>query len=206
MAERSAHVPGEGNCAFLGLCQRGSNNALFRLEYGLSQGIDFFGDMFYLIHNTRTVGDALLELATLPLALSQPIDNQGKRRLLLTVVQRDAPDHQLKCCGDPNAMVGKLDGQQVLSALQPTQQCIAVRTQCFSGLGDIAAIGQEGVQRALKNHGLRRQPPQRAQDKLPGRTRVLGHQRHHPHLIDRGNGGGASQTAHQSLGGQGFQV
>ncbi|PXX55470.1 hypothetical protein SAMN05660489_05575 [Pseudomonas sp. LAMO17WK12:I10] len=45
MAERSAHVPGEGN-------------------------------MFYLIHNTRTVGDALLELATLPLVLSQPIDNQ----------------------------------------------------------------------------------------------------------------------------------
>ncbi|AZC76050.1 Transcriptional regulator, AraC family [Pseudomonas chlororaphis subsp. piscium] len=51
-------------CELLELCQQSSSNALFGLEYGLYQGIDVFGDIFYLIHNTRTVGDALFELRT----------------------------------------------------------------------------------------------------------------------------------------------
>lgn len=103
-------------------------------------------------------------------------------------------------------MIGKPDGQQVLGTLQPAQQCVAMRAQRFCGLGDIAAIGQEGVQRALKHRRLRRQPPQGAQDELPGRAVVLGHQRHHPHLVDGGNGGCARQAAHQPLRRQGLQM
>jgi len=49
-------------CRLLTLCRQRSNNALFGLEFGLHQGVDVFGDMFFLIHNTRTVGDALREL------------------------------------------------------------------------------------------------------------------------------------------------
>ncbi|MCO8312950.1 AraC family transcriptional regulator [Pseudomonas mandelii] len=49
-------------CALLELCGQRSNNGLFGLEYGLYQGIDVFGDIFYLIHNTKTIGDALREL------------------------------------------------------------------------------------------------------------------------------------------------
>lgn len=49
-------------CALLELCQRRSDNALFGLLYGLHQGINVFGDLFYLISNTKTVGDALIEL------------------------------------------------------------------------------------------------------------------------------------------------
>ncbi|CAI8795636.1 AraC-type DNA-binding protein [Pseudomonas jessenii] len=49
-------------CGLLELCQQGSNNPLFGLEFGLYQGVDVFGDIFFLIHNTRTVGEALFEL------------------------------------------------------------------------------------------------------------------------------------------------
>lgn len=49
-------------CGLLELCQQRSNNPLFGLEFGLYQGIDVFGDIFFLIYNTRTIGDALLEL------------------------------------------------------------------------------------------------------------------------------------------------
>ncbi|MFQ6346219.1 AraC family transcriptional regulator ligand-binding domain-containing protein [Pseudomonas sp. R11F] len=49
-------------CGLLELCRQRSNNALFGLEFGLHQGVDVFGDIFFLIHNARTIGDALLEL------------------------------------------------------------------------------------------------------------------------------------------------
>lgn len=49
-------------CVLLELCARRSGNALFGLQYGLYQGVDVFGDLFYLIRNARTVGDALIEL------------------------------------------------------------------------------------------------------------------------------------------------
>ena len=49
-------------CGLLELCQQVSNNPLFGLEFGLYQGVDVFGDIFFLIHNTRTIGDALFEL------------------------------------------------------------------------------------------------------------------------------------------------
>ncbi|WP_345774698.1 AraC family transcriptional regulator ligand-binding domain-containing protein [Pseudomonas sp. FJ2-5-13] len=49
-------------CSLLQMCRQRSNNALFGLEFGLHQGVDVFGDMFFLIHNARTIGDALLEL------------------------------------------------------------------------------------------------------------------------------------------------
>lgn len=49
-------------CGLLELCQQRSNNPLFGLEFGLYQGVDVFRDIFFLIYNTRTIGDALLEL------------------------------------------------------------------------------------------------------------------------------------------------
>ncbi|MGH8448927.1 AraC family transcriptional regulator ligand-binding domain-containing protein [Pseudomonas sp.] len=49
-------------CGLLEICRQRSNNSLFGLEFGLYQGIDVFGDIFILIHNARTIGDALLEL------------------------------------------------------------------------------------------------------------------------------------------------
>lgn len=49
-------------CGLLELCRQRSNNALFGLEFGLHQGVDVFGDIFFLIHNARTIGDALFEL------------------------------------------------------------------------------------------------------------------------------------------------
>ena len=42
----------------------------------------------------------------------------------------------------------------MLSAIQAAQQCIAMRTQCFSGLGDITTVGQESMQRSLKYHRI----------------------------------------------------
>lgn len=51
-------------CALLDLCARQSGNPLFGLQYGLFQGVGVFGELFYLIRNTRTVGDALSELST----------------------------------------------------------------------------------------------------------------------------------------------
>jgi hypothetical protein len=36
-------------CALLELCRQRSNNALFGLEFGLFQGGDVFGDIFFLI-------------------------------------------------------------------------------------------------------------------------------------------------------------
>lgn len=49
-------------CGLLELCQQRSNKPLFGLEFGLYQGVDVFGYIFFLIHNARTIGDALLEL------------------------------------------------------------------------------------------------------------------------------------------------
>lgn len=49
-------------CTLLELCRRSSDNPLFGLAFGLYQGVDVFGDMFHLIYNSTTVGDALLEL------------------------------------------------------------------------------------------------------------------------------------------------
>jgi len=49
-------------CSLLDMCRQRSGNALFGLEYGVFQGIEVFGDIFHLIRNTRTVGDALQEL------------------------------------------------------------------------------------------------------------------------------------------------
>ncbi|WP_192557986.1 AraC family transcriptional regulator [Pseudomonas allokribbensis] len=49
-------------CGLLELCRQRSNNPLFGLEFGLDQGVDVFGDIFFLIHNARTIGEALLEL------------------------------------------------------------------------------------------------------------------------------------------------
>ncbi len=49
-------------CALLDICERQSGNALFGLQYGLYQGVRDFGDLFYLIRNARTVGEALVEL------------------------------------------------------------------------------------------------------------------------------------------------
>lgn len=49
-------------CQLLELCSLQSGNALFGLQYGIFQGIDVFGDLFFLIRNASTVGDALVEL------------------------------------------------------------------------------------------------------------------------------------------------
>lgn len=49
-------------CELLELCARQSATPLFGLRYGLHQGIAVFGDLLYLIRNTVTVGDALIEL------------------------------------------------------------------------------------------------------------------------------------------------
>ncbi|MDH4556193.1 AraC family transcriptional regulator [Pseudomonas sp. BN417] len=49
-------------CELLELCAAQSGNASFGLQYGLFQGIDVFGELFYLIRNAGTVGDALAEL------------------------------------------------------------------------------------------------------------------------------------------------
>ncbi len=46
----------------LELCERESKNPLFGLQFGLYQGVSIFGPLFYLIHNARSVGEALLEL------------------------------------------------------------------------------------------------------------------------------------------------
>jgi len=49
-------------CGLLELCALHSGNALFGLQFGLHQGVDVFGELFYLIRNAKTVGDALTEL------------------------------------------------------------------------------------------------------------------------------------------------
>lgn len=49
-------------CALLELCAQQSGNRLFGLQFGLHQGISVFGDLLFLIRNTGTVGEALLEL------------------------------------------------------------------------------------------------------------------------------------------------
>ncbi|HHY1082989.1 TPA: AraC family transcriptional regulator [Pseudomonas aeruginosa] len=49
-------------CALLEACSLHSGNALFGLQYGLFQAPGVFGDLLYLLRNTRTVGEALLEL------------------------------------------------------------------------------------------------------------------------------------------------
>lgn len=49
-------------CELLERCAAQSGNASFGLQYGLFQGIDVFGELFYLIRNAGTVGDALAEL------------------------------------------------------------------------------------------------------------------------------------------------
>lgn len=49
-------------CDLLELCALYSGNALFGLQFGLYQGVDVFGDLFYLIRNAKTVGAALTEL------------------------------------------------------------------------------------------------------------------------------------------------
>ncbi|MBC9251173.1 AraC family transcriptional regulator [Pseudomonas alcaligenes] len=49
-------------CGLLELCARHSGNPLFGLHYGLQQGVAVFGELFYLIRNAKTVGDALAEL------------------------------------------------------------------------------------------------------------------------------------------------
>lgn len=49
-------------CALLEICEWRSGNALFGLQFGLYQGVGVFGDLFYLIRNAATVGEALAEL------------------------------------------------------------------------------------------------------------------------------------------------
>lgn len=48
--------------ALLKLCAHTSNNPSFGLQYGLYQGVSIFGPLLYLIRNTRTVEEALIEL------------------------------------------------------------------------------------------------------------------------------------------------
>ncbi len=55
-------IPYRRYCELLQLCTAQSGNASFGLLYGLFQGIDVFGELFYLIRNAGTVGDALAEL------------------------------------------------------------------------------------------------------------------------------------------------
>ncbi|MFZ6047081.1 AraC family transcriptional regulator [Pseudomonas sp. CR3202] len=55
-------LPYRRYCELLELCAAQSGNASFGLQYGLFQGIDVFGELFYLIRNAGTVGDALAEL------------------------------------------------------------------------------------------------------------------------------------------------
>lgn len=54
--------PYQQYCALLEACSLHSGNALFGLQYGLFQAPGVFGDLLYLLRNTRTVGEALLEL------------------------------------------------------------------------------------------------------------------------------------------------
>lgn len=49
-------------CGLLELCAQHSGNSLFGLQYGLHQGVAVFGELFYLVRNAKTVGDALTEL------------------------------------------------------------------------------------------------------------------------------------------------
>ncbi len=73
-------------CALLELCARQSSTPLFGLRYGLHQGITVFGDLLYLIRNTGTVGEALIELrANFSLyngAAEVDLDVQGEQALL----------------------------------------------------------------------------------------------------------------------------
>ncbi|WP_043309972.1 AraC family transcriptional regulator [Pseudomonas sp. ML96] len=54
--------PYQQYCALLEACSLHSGDALFGLKYGLFQAPGVFGDLLYLLRNTRTVGEALLEL------------------------------------------------------------------------------------------------------------------------------------------------
>ena len=54
--------PYQQYCALLEACSLHSGNALFGLQYGLFQAPGVFGDLLYLLRNTCTVGEALLEL------------------------------------------------------------------------------------------------------------------------------------------------
>ncbi|MCY1349014.1 HTH-type transcriptional regulator VirS [compost metagenome] len=49
-------------CELLELCAAQSGNASFGLQYGVFQGIDVFGELFNLIRNAGTIGEALAEL------------------------------------------------------------------------------------------------------------------------------------------------
>lgn len=51
-------------CALLELCQQHSNSDLFGLEYGLYQSVNVLGDLFLLINNSKTIGDALNDLCS----------------------------------------------------------------------------------------------------------------------------------------------
>lgn len=83
-------------CALLAMSERRSGNALFGLQYGLYQSVSVFGDLFYLIRNTRTVGDALTELrANYSLyngAAEVGLDTEGDLAILsYRVDERDIP-------------------------------------------------------------------------------------------------------------------
>ncbi|WP_116424796.1 AraC family transcriptional regulator [Pseudomonas citronellolis] len=83
-------------CGLLELCALHSGNALFGLQYGLYQGVDVFGDLFYLIRNAKTVGDALAELrANYSLYFNDAdigLDIEGGRAVLsYSPIERDIP-------------------------------------------------------------------------------------------------------------------
>ncbi|WAG77412.1 AraC family transcriptional regulator [Metapseudomonas furukawaii] len=80
----------------LELCARCSGNPLFGLQFGLHQGVDVFGELFYLIRNARTVGDALAELrASYSLYFNDAeigLDiEDGRARLSYSPNERDVP-------------------------------------------------------------------------------------------------------------------
>ncbi|MCY1505996.1 HTH-type transcriptional regulator VirS [compost metagenome] len=81
--------------ALLELCARRSGNPLFGLQFGLQQGSQALGGLFYLIQSTRTVGDALQALAQSFHAHSSGaelhLERQGDQaRFLYEVIDGDA--------------------------------------------------------------------------------------------------------------------
>ncbi|WP_409300263.1 AraC family transcriptional regulator [Pseudomonas sp. KCJK8993] len=81
-----ALLPYRRFCRLLELCAAQSGNALFGLQLGLYQGVDVFGDLFYLIRNSKTLGDALTELqASYSLYFNDAVielDIEGERAIL----------------------------------------------------------------------------------------------------------------------------
>lgn len=86
-------------CNLLDLCATQSGNSLFGLQLGLYQGVGVFGDLFYLIRNTKTLGEALAELrASYSLYFNDAdieLDVEGERAILsYKLKERDLPGVQ----------------------------------------------------------------------------------------------------------------